>query len=314
MSTLEQQYRKALRWYSEAWRLRNEDAVIGTLLDAAEGDNRSTPGRLELANLAIHGVASRCRELPSAVPSNVRDRASTASLAIGAAIALSAAVSLEVPPESSQLYGFTFQTLGSFSSPAIVIYALWIVAFFSAMAGFATASRVVTLAMVPLSFVVRVWADAQGLTLRPTWSFMGLLVLLAVLVSAGRPSSTRSATRWLVAWFLPAFLVFTLPAALDSGPPWLQEPLWLARPYVIAWSPVIAIAVAVTVALSGRVQWATAILLIGIPFSAVALTSGTGVMLETAQLSLLIALGIIGVVALLRIFGLRIRLERGTRP
>ena len=53
MIALEQQYRTALRWYSTNWRLQNEDAMLGTLLDAAEGEDRVTPRKRELANLAI---------------------------------------------------------------------------------------------------------------------------------------------------------------------------------------------------------------------------------------------------------------------
>lgn len=33
---LEARYRAALRFYPESWRLENEEAVIGTLLDRAE--------------------------------------------------------------------------------------------------------------------------------------------------------------------------------------------------------------------------------------------------------------------------------------
>jgi hypothetical protein len=314
MNALESRYRRALKWYPAAWRLNNEEAMLGTLLDAAEGQDRATPRQLELANLAIHGMGSRIGHVPSTIPAAVRDRASTAALAIGAAIALTAAMQLEVPPDNpSQTIWAEYQTFGPFASPAIIIYSAWIIALFSGMAGFPTAARSFTLATVPLSFAIRVVADSQNMGLRPTWSFLGLLVLLAVLVAAGKPGSTRSSSRWLVGWFLPALLLFAMPQILR--PSWFsyQEPLWLARPELISWSPLIAVLLAAALRMAGRSAWAVAALLIGLPFTAAALMGGVGISLETAQLSLGVAIAALGPVVLLRIFGIRLRVERVSR-
>jgi len=309
---LESRYRAALRLYPSAWRLENEEAMMGTLLDRAEGERRTTPLPRELANLWIHGIYQRVLSIPSTVPANVRDRASTAALAIGTAIAVTAAAQLESSPgRYVEFFGREYTTFGQFASPAIIVYAVWAIAFFASITGFTTATKWLVVSTIPLTVIARVVADVNGMVLRPTWGFLGLLILLAVVVASGRPASNRRGVLWLVAWFLPAAIVLTVPQILNGGDGHaLQEPLWLSRPDVISWSPVIAVSLALAFRLAGKADWATALLLLGIPFTAAAIFGGREIPLDVAWLAVLITGAVITAVVLLRVFGIRVQLER----
>lgn len=315
MTTLEARYRAALRFYPLSWRIKNEEAVMGTLLDTAEGEGREAPRPFELANLTAHGILQRLRLVPTVVPSSVRDRASTAALAIGAAIALAATMQLESYPNRwDEFFPGEYATFGPFASPAIVVYAVWGVAFFASVAGFTTVTRWLALATIPLSFIAREVADASEMILRPTWSFLGLLVLLASLVAAGRPTSDRANLRWLLGWFLPAAIVFTLPQTLiNRGGFAFQEPLWLGRPELISWAPVIAVVLALVFQFAGKPAWAAAIVLLGIPFTAAALLGTRGVSLQVAWLALVGAGIALTTVLVLRLFGIQVRVVRVPR-
>ena len=59
MSKLEAEYRSALRWYTAKWRRHNGEALVATLLDAAEASGRDNPSRPELRNLRSSGLRQR---------------------------------------------------------------------------------------------------------------------------------------------------------------------------------------------------------------------------------------------------------------
>lgn len=59
MSTLEDRYRRLLRWYPRPWRRQNGEALIGTALDAAEAEARTRPTVAEMREMILHGVAQR---------------------------------------------------------------------------------------------------------------------------------------------------------------------------------------------------------------------------------------------------------------
>jgi hypothetical protein len=58
VSDLERQYRRALARYPRTWRRRNEDALLGVLLDNAEGE-----GRLHMSQAERHDLATNSRRL-----------------------------------------------------------------------------------------------------------------------------------------------------------------------------------------------------------------------------------------------------------
>lgn len=77
---LEQDYGRALGWYPTRWRRTHGPAMLGTLLDVADGEGRSRPAHGELAELRWQGVRERVNTV---VPGDVRVLA--ASIGTGAA-------------------------------------------------------------------------------------------------------------------------------------------------------------------------------------------------------------------------------------
>lgn len=77
---LEQDYDRALGWYPTRWRRTHGPAMLGTLLDVADGERRTRPAHGELAELRWQGLRERVNAV---VPGDVRVLA--ASIGTGAA-------------------------------------------------------------------------------------------------------------------------------------------------------------------------------------------------------------------------------------
>lgn len=83
-STLENRYRGMLRLYPRRWREENGNAVIGTLLDVAEAEQRTRPTRRERLDLVASAIEAHLSGLGSPA---VRSVIAGVSLSIGAVIA-----------------------------------------------------------------------------------------------------------------------------------------------------------------------------------------------------------------------------------
>jgi len=312
--SLEARYRSALRWYPSDWRASNQDAVVGTLLDAAEADGRTRPRIRELANLAANGVATRFRRLPAAAPSGIRDRASTAALAVGAALSVSAAMQLESASRAERFPFFAegpISTFGPFVSPMIVVYGVWLLGFLVGVARQHSAARWLVLATLPLCVGARLVADGTGMLLRPTWTFTLIVMLLALLVGLGTPVAKKSDIRALVVWFVLALGFFTLPqtVGIPDGTPF-QNPLWLDPStvpvmFVLAGGALSALALL----LAKRRSWAGTVVLVTAPFGVATLTEPFG---PSAFVAIVGATSL-ALLLLLRLLGLRFRVERVPR-
>jgi len=55
----EQEFRRLLRWYPRQWRAAHGDALLGTLLDAAEAEARAHPTGAERRSALVQGVGAR---------------------------------------------------------------------------------------------------------------------------------------------------------------------------------------------------------------------------------------------------------------
>lgn len=310
MSALEQQYRAVLRWYPRNWRDENEDVVVGTLLDVADADGRDRPRMSEVANLAVNGLLTRTRMLPAIVPSAVRERTATVALAAGAAISLTAMMQLEASPHRhAHVFGSDIASFGPFASPAILVYIVWLVALLASVAGFTLSSRLLAVSTIPVAISSRVVADAADMLLRPTWTFYALLLVLAIFTTLGSPASGRAGIRWLLLWFVPLTGVFVLPQLTSRVA--FQDPLWLDAPTWLSWTPLLAVVAAAIFRLLGHGSWAVSVLILSLPFTAVSLSGmGNRAFHEISEIALLIAVAIIGVVFVLRLLGLRVRIQR----
>lgn len=186
MSTLESRYRHALGWYPATWRSLNADVVVGTLLDEAEATGRSTPRLAEIVNLRVNGLLTRIGHV-SSVSQRLRDQ--LASLALGSGFALMAIMLLgyEWAPFASERYWPA--VFGPFLSAAVIINLLWVTAFGFAVAGVLRwAKGVLVLSAVASVGAVLLVNDSPLLYARPPASALALLIVLAVVAIAGRPS------------------------------------------------------------------------------------------------------------------------------
>ena len=315
MSTLTRQYRRALLWYPAWWRATNEEVVVGTLMDVADAEHRTRPRISEMVNLAAHGLSTRMRMLPAMVSPAVRDRTSTAALALGSAISLTAIMQLESNPlRAESMFGVDVVSFGPFASPAILLYFAWLAALLVSLAGFTVAGRWIIALTIPLAIGTRVFADASGMFLRPTWTFYVLLIMLAVLVVAGNPAAGRKGVRWLLCWFVPPLIVLLLPQLtndrLFQNPAWMENWTVLSLP-VLAWSPVVVVAASILLRLFGQRAWAASVLILGLPFAAVALsTMGRRAFEDVFGIAVLIGMTLAGCLISLRLLGLRVRIQK----
>lgn len=310
MSGLEAQYRAALKWYPSRWRRAHEEVVVGTLLDAAEDENRVRARITEVASLIVHGAARRVAMAPSAVPKSIRDRMSIGALAIGTAIAVTGVPLLELNQgRSAAWFGGEVATFGPFASPAILAYALWPVALVLALIGRPTAARVTVAATIPVLVAARLVGDAFEMWGRPAWAYLSILILLAVIAVLGTPRLERRGRLWLTGWFVAALLFFALPPMLNSRGDWSQQPSWLNQPGWVHWTPLIAVLISLVLLVARQPAWAVAVLPLCLPFVFATMFDGRADN-SLPLWVLVIALAPVVAVGVVRALGYRVRVTR----
>jgi hypothetical protein len=185
---LEQQYRRTLRSYPPSWRVQNEDAIIGTLLDVAEGENRTRARISEQLNLTVNGLLTRVGIF---VPVGVREGVATVALATGTAFGIFYFVFFDWSPWTVARRATLMpenQNFGPFVNPGVIVCGLWAVAFIVALAGKHTFTRIimvlVIVTVVAIPFVNQLpfvgWAG-------PSSTNLGFFGLLAALSLTGTP-------------------------------------------------------------------------------------------------------------------------------
>ena len=225
----EAQVRKALRWYPSNWRERNEDALLGIVLDTAE--DRGGIARADLWHLRASGLAHRLMPLISILPSAVRDRAASAALGFGLAIAVVMLVIQEWAPWATSGAGwgepYPGAAVGPFGGWGGVLYSAWIIAAIAIVCRAVNVGRVILFATAPLSFVL-VLVVANDHWLRPSTSTLLTLALLAVTVALGKPFAFRwsalpfmAALAFGIQWaFLPIYRNVDLTHRLEPRMAW----------------------------------------------------------------------------------------------
>ncbi|PPL18983.1 hypothetical protein [Microterricola pindariensis] len=188
MSTLEARYRALLRVYPRAWRAANEEAVLGTLLDVADGEGRLSPSARETIALLGNGLATR---LGASLPAPVRDGVATVALATGAALSLVFFLAHGWAPWAARDPMVVVRTFGPFVNPGVLLYAAWLIALALFLFGWRRAARIALAAsvataigLVAASHVTGGWAGLSSTTI----GFLGLLALLGL---GGTPVAPR---------------------------------------------------------------------------------------------------------------------------
>ncbi len=313
---LERAYHRAIAWYPRSWRDEHGQEMVEVLLDLATGERRDRPRVGELADLAWNGLLTRLRTLPGVVPQGMRDRTADVALGAGAMLALVMFFAVEWSPWAPRPSGVA-ATFGVVASPASVGYVLWAAAFIASIAGFARASRGLVLTTLPLWIAVRAVSDAAGYDLRPSLTTTALFTMLAVLSAIGHPARGSHGTVRLSVAAVVSLLMFAIPAGWmlqRLGPDvWMLQDPYL--PWATGWLPCVAVGLAVLLRLTRRRAWAGAALLSAAPWLLVAAFGArdTG---EIVAIAGTVGLGVLllcAVLALVRMFGFRVTVQRVTR-
>jgi hypothetical protein len=191
MSAVEAQARKLLRWFPSRWRTAHGEALIGTLLDAADAAERTALTPNERRDLIVSGLRERGLAL---VPASVRRQAAPIALGVGLALAVLQFVTIEWAPWSHPAWQYFSSGpvgLGPFNSAGVIMDALWLAAF---MLGLLRLRRtmIAALGASVLVGVALYFAPATSWSVsRPSASAIVVMALLAAAASSA-PLTGRS--------------------------------------------------------------------------------------------------------------------------
>jgi hypothetical protein len=313
MTAHEDRYRRALRWYPSAWRTANEEAVLATLLDAAD-DSPVDRSRAQIMNLRAEALSMRFGMM---LPHAPRQRVATSALASGTAFALVYFWFQSRTPSAPTPADFAVDaSFGPFENSGVVLAALWALAFLSAMLG----HRAMTREFLVVSLAATVALPVASAIGGPEWAapsatnlaLLGALNLLALL---GTPTSRPRLSFTALAWLAGLVTVYAVNGPVASSS---DRYLWQS---VVADAPLVAfigaaaiLLAAVAAQLGGRPGSSTAVLLSSAPWvGAWALASSDGNLdtLAFATVGCLAALLVVlAALQLIARTGIRISLSR----
>jgi hypothetical protein len=190
--------------YPVDWRERNEDAVLGTLLDEAEVHGRSRPRIAEVLTLLVHGAGARLRGPGGLLGRDLRDRVSLLAFAMGTAVALVSIGFVEWRPWLAQ--GPTSQGaapldpgsfalpphFGPFASSVIIVDALWLAALLARLVRWHLVGRVALLLTIPVAVLIRAGLFDTDVSVNTAGHILAFLGLLAAVAAAGGSWPRRS--------------------------------------------------------------------------------------------------------------------------
>lgn len=207
ISPLEARYRQLARWYPRAWRSRNEDALVGVLLDVADAEGRDTISRGERMSMVSHGVSSR---LDRVISRDVRDAGSTIALTVGSGIALGVFLMSTWAPWGNRTgsSGTWPETTGPFSDTGFLFAGLWIVALIAALAKHWGAGRVLLIVSVGAALVTpHIFTGFSGLS-SVDYPTLTLLAGCAGIAVVGRPRLGLPTIGATGGWFLVTLILY----------------------------------------------------------------------------------------------------------
>ncbi|MET4781917.1 hypothetical protein [Glaciihabitans sp. UYNi722] len=266
--SLAERYRRALRWYPRSWRNTNEDEVVGTLLDVADGESRTAPERGELVNLAVNGIAAR---IGAFIPSGVRDRVAAVALAAGTAYSMVYLFFDAWAPFATQFYVAPSQRSVPLITSAMIICALWILGMVFALVGVYRGARIAIGATILAVGVLTIVSHSGATELYFFGPTVRVFVLLAGLGVLGLAGASRS--RKLLTIAFVGALAFFLAVYVKAGVSLVYFPsgrsLWeenaLGR-LDLSWLLVVTLMVAIGFAIAGRGSIAAVIALSTLPW------------------------------------------------
>jgi hypothetical protein len=226
-SSLEARYRRLLGWYPRSWRAQHEDAVVGTLLDVAEGDGRDSPTREEQTSIVGHGLETR---LDRVVVPGVRTAASAIALTAGTGVALTEFVLSSWAPWGRQFgaTGWWPTRVGPFYDTGFLFAGLWIVALVAALTGHWAIGRASLTLSIVASVVTPHLVTGYSAVQSVDRTTLALLASLALLAIVGDPRESGRALPLLGAtagWALLAVAIYLTSPSVPGE--WLPSTtLW----------------------------------------------------------------------------------------
>lgn len=171
-SSLSIEYRKLMRWYPAAWRVKNEDAMLGVLLDQADNEHHGAPTRSERASIIRAGIAQRFG-LP------VRgQRLRLAPLSVGVVLSVFYAAVIIWAPTTHYV-----GSVGPFSNPSILTCILLVLAFLAALLMRGKTASTLALTAVGVEIAIGILSSVfhwQG----PSWTAVALFAGIGILSGA----------------------------------------------------------------------------------------------------------------------------------
>ena len=316
LKRLEQTYRSALRWYPKTWRRRNEDAVVGTLLDVADEDHRTVPAKGELANLRANALGVRLGPF-GRIPAPVRNRVAALALGLGAGIGIVALAATAIQRASFTPFPLPgYLTSGATIGFDFAFYGIWILAAITGIAGPTRVARVLVLASIVVSIGSTVVYLAFRFGFTATTTTVIFLAVLALLSLSGNPFGSRRGRVWILVSTLGSALFFSFTLIYQhltqigtpAGTDWFLRP----APQWIGYALPFVIVLALILWRATKTPWAPAILIAEIPIILFAFLGwqDLGTILNALAYGAAFAATLVGCWLLLRGFGVRIRITR----
>jgi hypothetical protein len=249
MNDLESRYRQALRWYPKAWRRRNEDAVLGTLLDRADDEKRQAPVRSELANLRGSALLTRLGPL-GRIPGPVRDRAAALAFSMAGGIAIAALVAMALqkstlPPQWAGLS----PSIGPFWGVGFIYYVVWILALIAGLLGRRWVARGTGVASIAVAVALRLSPANRFFDHAPTTTTIIFIAALTGLSFVGNPFRSVRGRMWIAvgaaSW--AAFMGLTIwyqrvtQGGVAGRTDWFLGPLWQWLYWIVPFALILAL-------------------------------------------------------------------------
>lgn len=267
---LEREYGRALGWYPARWRRTHGPAMLGTLLDVAEGEGRTRPVIGELADLRWQGIRERVN---SVVPTDVRALAASIGTGSAAGFALVYLVWVSWAPWDLRPLSVPdgVDTFGPFWNAGMLFCIPLLLSALAALTGarwLAHLFVVVGLVALPVTAVfVRATEAWNG----PRSTTLGLAALLCLVTLVGDPRRRR-ALGWsagVVGGALSLFAVFQPGAGhgfvvrtVDDGGFWQ----FVASAWMLAAAAFLVVVVVVVLVSRGHAVVGAAVALAWLPW------------------------------------------------
>jgi hypothetical protein len=196
-----ERYRRLLRWYPRTWRIRNENAVVGLLVEQSNDNGGRRPTWAERRSLMVNGLGERFLTPETTTR--------PAIIVYAAAVVYSAWYLSWITWAPGIHYP---GTLWPFSNATPIPVAFLLVAFAAALARRIRLARPLAYAAALGELIIWALGAAQG-WLGP--SLIAALIFSALAVCAGGAPSVRQLVRFGAATILVLVAVYFAPQTLD---------------------------------------------------------------------------------------------------